>query len=217
MKVLVTGGMGLVGSRLLRCFVEDGIACRALVRAGKDVPAGAERVEGDLLAPETLKASLEGVTAVVHLAAVFRTQDEGEIWRANLEGTRNLIAAVTWSIVRLGFVYGDGDGHLASIPKIALAHKLHPAQTFSMVHQRDVATAIKMALTGSMDREIFNVTDDAPASVYEMARIVGATIEGSNEPLPNPWMGRMDGSKLRSIGFKPIVPTLCQAAVDGIL
>ncbi len=271
MKVLVTGGTGLVGSRLLRRFVEDGIACRALVRASKDVPGGVERVEGDLLAPETLKASLEGVTAVVHLAAVFRTQDEGEIWRANLEGTRNLIAAVkehapqirfimtstslvysnettrpgleedkvepkqaypaskgaaekelresrlTWSIVRLGFVYGDGDEHLASIPKMALAHKLHPAQTFSMVHQRDVASAIKMALTGAMDRGIFNVTDDAPASVYEMARIVGATIEGSNEPLPNPWMGRMDGSKLRSIGFKPIVPTVYQAAVDGIL
>ena len=25
-----------------------------------------------------------------------------------------------WSILQLGFVYGDGDGHLASVPPIAL-------------------------------------------------------------------------------------------------
>jgi UDP-glucose 4-epimerase len=271
MTVLVTGGTGLVGSRLLRHFVEDGIECRALVRAGKQVPAGVARVEGDLLFPESLKESLEGITAVVHLAAVFRTPDEDEIWRANLDGTRNLIAAVkeqtsearfimtstalvysnetmrpgleddrvepklaypaskvaaekelresglNWSILRLGFVYGDGDEHLASIPKLAPAHKLHPAQTFSMIHQRDVAGAIKLALTGAADEQIVNVTDDAPTSIYEMARVIGATIDGSNEPLTNPWMGRMDGSKLRSLGFRPTIPTVYQAAEAGIL
>ena len=271
MTVLVTGGTGLVGSRLLQSFVKDGVACRALVRAGKEVPGSVVRVEGDLLVPESLKSALEGVTAVVHLAAVFRTTNDAEIWRANLEGTRHLIAAVkehapqarfimtstslvysndtmrpgleddpvdpkqaypaskiaaekelresglNWSVLRLGFVYGDGDEHLASIPKMAPAHKLHPAQTFSMVHQRDVAAAVKLALTGALDRQIVNVTDDAPTSVYEMARVVGATIEPSNEPLSNPWMGRMDGSKLRDLGFRPTIPTVYQAAEAGIL
>ena len=271
MTVLVTGGTGLVGSRLLRRFVEDGVKCRALVRAGKQLPAGVECAEGDLLIPESLKDSLEGVTAVVHLAAVFRTFDEAAIWRANLDGTRNLIAAakehapearfimtstslvysndttrpgleddrveptlaypaskvaaekelresgLNWSILRLGFVYGDGDEHLASIPKMAPAHNVHPAQTFSMIHQRDVAAAVKLALTGALDQQILNVTDDAPTSVYEMAQIIGATIQGSSDPLPHPWMGRMDGSKLRSLGFKPTISTVYQAAEAGIL
>ncbi len=271
MTMFVTGGTGLVGSRLLRRFVADGVACRALVRAGKDVPAGVARAEGDLLVPESLKFALEGITAVVHFAAVFRTTDEAEIWRANLDGTRHLITAVkeqspqarfimastslvysndtvrpgleddrvaptlaypaskvaaekelrdsglNWSILRLGFVYGDGDEHLASIPKQAPAHKMHPAQTFSMIHQRDVAEAVKLALTGAVDGQIVNVTDDAPTSLYEMARIIGATMDPSNDPLPNPWMGRMDGSKLRSLGFRPTIATVYQAAEAGIL
>src|ERR1700761_2807331 len=173
MTVLVTGGTGLVGSRLLRRFVDAGVDCRALVRPGKEVPIGATPVEGDLLEVDSLKQALEGVSAVVHLAAVFRTQNEDDIWRANLDGTKNLIAAtkayapqarfvmastglvydadashpgleddatnpklaypaskiaaekelrnsgLTWSILRLGFVYGDGDGHMASIHPVA--------------------------------------------------------------------------------------------------
>jgi UDP-glucose 4-epimerase len=93
MAILVTGGTGLVGSRLLRRFVDAGVDCRALVRPGKEVPAGSTRVEGDLLEAESLKQAVEGVSAIVHLAAVFRTQNEDDIWRANLGGTKNLIAA----------------------------------------------------------------------------------------------------------------------------
>jgi nucleoside-diphosphate-sugar epimerase len=51
-------------------------------------------IEGDILRPEALAAAVDGVSAVIHLAALFRTSDEDEIWKVNLEGTRNLIAAV---------------------------------------------------------------------------------------------------------------------------
>ncbi len=271
MTILVTGGTGLVGSRLLARFVEDGIECRALIRAGKESPAGTVRAEGDLLVPASLGPALKGVDAVVHLAAVFRTTDEAEIWRANLDGTRNLIAAVkehaphsrfimtstalvysnqtlrpgreddelqpkeaypaskleaekelresglNWSVLRLGFVYGDGDQHLASVPNVVRLLKLHASQTFSMIHQRDVAEAVKLALTGALDKQIVNVTDDAPTSLFEMARIIGVSLDGSGDPLQNPWMGRMDGSKLRSLGFRPTVRTVYQAAEAGIL
>ncbi len=271
MTILVTGGTGLVGSRLLARFVKDGIECRALIRAGKEGPAGAIRIEGDLLVPESLAPALKGVDAEVHLAAVFRTRDEAEIWRANFDGTRNLINVVkqhapqarfimtstalvysnettrpgleedeleptlaypasklaaekelcqsglNWSILRLGFVYGDGDQHLATISKLAPLQNLHPAQTFSMIHQRDVAGAVKLALTGALDKLVVNVTDDSPTSIFEMARIIGATLDGSSAPLQNPWMGRMDGSKLRRLGFRPSIPTVYQAAAAGIL
>jgi UDP-glucose 4-epimerase len=70
MTILVTGGTGLVGSRLLRRFVDAGVDCRALVRPGKEVPAGATPVEGDLLDTDSLKQAVEGVSAIVHLAAV---------------------------------------------------------------------------------------------------------------------------------------------------
>jgi UDP-glucose 4-epimerase len=162
-------------------------------------------VEGDLLDPASLAEALEGVSAIIHLAAVFRTQDTDLIWKSNLEGTRNLIAAakaqasearfimastshvynmdsphpgreddatdpqpaypaskvaaekelresgLNWSIQRFGFVYGDQDGHLESVPKHAINAKWHPAQKMSMIHHRDIATAMKLALTGAMD------------------------------------------------------------------
>jgi UDP-glucose 4-epimerase len=271
MKILVTGGTGLVGSRLLRQFVDAGRDCRALVRPGKEAPTGAAAVQGDLFDADSLQQALDGVSAIVHLAAVFRTQNEDDIWRANLDGTRNLIAAakahapearfimastglvydadashpglegdaphpklaypaskiaaenalrnsgLNWSILRLGFVYGDGDGHLASVPPLVARFKWHPAKSFSLVHQRDVAGAVELALTGAMDGLVVNVCDDAPTTLYEMASLVGASLEPSAEPLTDPWMGRMDGSRLRSLGFRPAVPTVYEAKRQSIL
>ena len=271
MAILVTGGTGLVGSRLLRRCVSAGMDCRALVRPGKEIPAGVTRIEGDLLDVESLPQGVEGVSEIVNLAAVFRTQNEDDIWRANLDGTRNLVAVVrshapqarvlmastglvydedaarpglesdalhpklaypaskvaaenvlrsselTWSILRLPFVYGDGDEHLAAIPRVIAMMKWHPAVTLSLAHQRDVARAFELALTGVMDGRVVNIVDNAPTTLFEMAKIVGGSIEPSAEPLSNPWMGRMDGSLSRSLGFQPEVATLYQAAQEGIL
>jgi nucleoside-diphosphate-sugar epimerase len=271
MIILITGGTGLVGSRLLRRFVDAGVNCRALVRPGKEVPGGATRVEGDLLDGDSLRPAVEGVSAIVHLAAVFRTQNEDDIWRANLNGTKNLIAAaeayapqarfvmastglvydadashpglendatnpklaypaskiaaeeelrtsgLNWSILRLAFVYGDGDGHLAMVPEVAARFKWHPAQTFSLIHQRDVARAIELALTGAMDGRIVNIVDDAPTTLYEMAGLVGSLVEPSAQPLTDPWRGRMDGSRSRRLGFQPAIPTVYEAMRQGIL
>jgi UDP-glucose 4-epimerase len=245
-------------------------AVRSYEQARK-VPAGATPVEGVLLEADSLKQAVEGVSAIVHLAAVFRTQNENDIWRANLDGTKNLIAAakahapqarfvmsstglvydadashpgleddatnpkfaypaskiaaenelrnsgLNWSILRLPFVYGDGDGHLAVVPEMVARFKWHPAKTFSLVHQRDVARAVELALTEVMDGFIVNIVDEAPTTVYEIASLVGSPIEPSAEPLTDPWMGRMDGSRSRALGFHPTFPTVYQAKQQGIL
>src|SRR4051794_25948219 len=91
--VLLTGATGLVGSRLLPRLAEAGFECRALVRRDVDLPPNVTAVRGALADPDSLAPALEGVEAIVHLAALFRTDDDDAIWRANLDGTRNLIAA----------------------------------------------------------------------------------------------------------------------------
>ncbi len=93
MTILITGATGLVGSRLLPRLVDAGVDCRALVRPGRTVLNGVATVEGDLLDPESLASAVEGVSAIVHLAAVLRVLDPDEFRRANVEGTQNLIAA----------------------------------------------------------------------------------------------------------------------------
>ena len=65
MTILVTGGTGLVGSRLLRRFVDAGVDCHALVRPGKEVPAGATRVEGDLLDADSFLQAVEGAASAM--------------------------------------------------------------------------------------------------------------------------------------------------------
>jgi len=126
-------------------------------------------------------------------------------------------SGLNWSILRRPIVYGDGDGHLAAVPAVAARFKWHPAKTFSLAHQRDVARTAELALTGVMDGLIVNIVDDAPTTLYEIASLVGSPIEPSAEPLTDPWMGRTDGSRSRALGFHPTVPTVYQARQQGIL
>lgn len=126
-------------------------------------------------------------------------------------------SGLTWAVLRLPFVYGEGDGHLESIPVLASQFGLHPAQAYSVGHHRDVAGAVRLALTGVMDGRIVNVTDDAPTTVYELSLVAGRPLEGSNEPFSNPWSGRMDGTLIRELGFAPTVPSVRAAARDGLL
>src|SRR6476469_6869918 len=103
-SVLLTGATGLVGSRLLPRLAEAGFDCRALVRGDAALPSGTIGVRGDLGDPDTLPPAVEDVDAVIHLAALFRTGDEDAIWRANHDGTRNLIEATKANAPRARFV-----------------------------------------------------------------------------------------------------------------
>lgn len=71
MKILVTGGQGFLGRRVLELLLEEGHQVKALVRReAQDLAAlGAEIVRGDLLAPETLISATKGVDGVIHCAA----------------------------------------------------------------------------------------------------------------------------------------------------
>ena len=107
---------------------------------------------------------------------------------------------LTWAILRLPFVYGDGDGHIESIPALAGRFGLHPAHTYSVAHHRDIAIAFRLALTGAMDGRIVNITDDAPVTVYELAQYAGNPIKGSAEPADEPVVrphGRIARAKTR--------------------
>lgn len=126
-------------------------------------------------------------------------------------------SGLNWSIQRFAFVYGDKDGHLQMVPKIAINAKRHPAHKMSMIHHRDVATAMNLALTGAMDGRIVNITDEAPTSIYELVELIGETMESSSEPLANPWYAHINGSLARRLGFQPTVRTVYQAAQEGVL
>jgi UDP-glucose 4-epimerase len=79
--VLVTGGSGFIGRRLVARLVGQGIAVRLLVRPGSPVliegPGhGVETVQGDIAEDRDLTGALDGIGSVIHLAAP-RRQGQG--------------------------------------------------------------------------------------------------------------------------------------------
>ena len=72
-KILITGATGFIGTRLCeRLTLHYRLPFRALVRnfsrANRISRMNAEMVGGDLLAPDRIRASLDGCSSVVHLA-----------------------------------------------------------------------------------------------------------------------------------------------------
>jgi nucleoside-diphosphate-sugar epimerase len=115
-------------------------------------------------------------------------------------------------VLRLGFVYGDRDPHIEEIIPVLKKWKRHSGYRMHMVHHLDVAQALMLLLhTDGLDGEIFNVADDAPISLYELADSFGLaadTFDPVEEPLAKPFEGIMDISKLRNkTGFRPLVPS----------
>lgn len=121
-------------------------------------------------------------------------------------------------VLRLGFVYGDKDPHIAEIIPYIKKRNMQSGSRMHMVHHLDVAQALILLLTNEgLDGEIFNVADDAPITLYELADSVGKAAETFDEregPLNDPFRGVQDISKLRKrTGFRPLVPSF-QVARD---
>ena len=98
-RVLVTGATGFIGGHVAAELLRRGYRVRALVRDRTDpghiVSLGAEVIRGDLLDAAAVKRAVAGCDAVLHLAADFRlwAPDEQVIYRTNVDGTRQVLAA----------------------------------------------------------------------------------------------------------------------------
>jgi dihydroflavonol-4-reductase len=98
-RALVTGATGFVGAAVARALIEDGWQVRVLVRSSSNreniqgLPV--EIAVGDLGdAPSLARATAE-CTALFHVAADYRlgARDPRELYRTNVEGTRNILSA----------------------------------------------------------------------------------------------------------------------------
>ena len=93
---LVTGATGFLGWHVARLLTERGHHVRALVRPGSQLrELDAEPVSGDLRDPASLARAVEGCGLLFHVAADYRlwAADPGELYRSNVDGTRNMLEA----------------------------------------------------------------------------------------------------------------------------
>jgi nucleoside-diphosphate-sugar epimerase len=113
-RVLVTGGSGFVGGKVVPLLRSAGVRVRVL--AHRWAPAAGPRfevVEGDLTDPATLRGICRGVDCVLHLAS-YIGKDEEQSVAVNVDGTRHLVVearrAGVDGLVQLSTaaVYGNG-------------------------------------------------------------------------------------------------------------
>jgi dihydroflavonol-4-reductase len=93
---LVTGASGFLGWHVARALIERGHSVRALIRAGSRVDGlPVETVTGDLRDSASLERAVAGCGLLFHVAADYRlwAKDPGELYRSNVDGTRNLLDA----------------------------------------------------------------------------------------------------------------------------
>jgi len=99
MKALVTGATGFVGSAVAKKLCEAGHEVKALVRPSSVLKnlenINVEQVTGDLTDPESLARAVKGCDTLFHVAADYRlwVPEPDEIYRANVQGTENIIRA----------------------------------------------------------------------------------------------------------------------------
>jgi uncharacterized protein YbjT (DUF2867 family) len=101
--ILVTGGTGFVGPKVVHALRAEGRDVRAVVRDASRADTlrnwDCELVEGDVTDAASLKRAAAGCDAVVHLVAII-TGSASDFERVMVRGTENLVAAAQEAGVR---------------------------------------------------------------------------------------------------------------------
>jgi nucleoside-diphosphate-sugar epimerase len=118
MRVLLTGALGNIGSHTVDALLEEG---HAVVAFDLESPSSRkraarldERVQvswGDVTDPASIRPALDGVDAVVHLAAIVNPEKAPDLARrVNVDATRGLIAQMEASPTARRLVFASSQG-----------------------------------------------------------------------------------------------------------
>ncbi len=123
-------------------------------------------------------------------------------------------------IMRLGFIYGDGDPHIEEF--LPYMTNWNPLKKMSMVHHYDVCQALLLAAsTPDIGGKIYNVADDNIFTIGELYKL-----QTGIEQLPirdgwlmsNIWELALDTNNIKTeLNFKPKYPSVYVAKHMGYL
>jgi UDP-glucose 4-epimerase len=120
-----------------------------------------------------------------------------------------VIEALDVRVLRLPFVYGDGDAHIAEA--VPMMRTFPPTQRMSIAHHVDVAQAVGLILDAPAPaHRTYNVCDDkAPDNAALFASVGASPPDGSEPERARAYESVMDGRRIREdLGFAPVFPRL---------
>lgn len=166
--MLVTGGSGYVGSRVVDKLVANGVPVRVLETMAFGNPLAhlegprCEFVQGDITDVPSVRAAMRGVTHVIHLAGIVTDElvdmNRAKGHRVNVDGTQivvdeamragveRLLFASSSSVYGLAAQEGVPDEYTAPQPQTAYAEQKLEAERIVLQASNDmVTTAVRQA------------------------------------------------------------------------
>jgi NADH dehydrogenase len=163
MRVLVTGGTGVVGTAAVRALVRRGHEVRLYTRnATRDAERWANGVEpwpGDINDVKTLRGAADGCDVVLHIAGIVAEKPpEVTFNKVNVEGTRNVVREAERAgvgrfiyISSLGAERGTSEYHRSKREGEAIVRQfrkawliLRPGNTYGVGGGDEMSTLLKM-------------------------------------------------------------------------
>ncbi|MFD4642120.1 NAD-dependent epimerase/dehydratase family protein [Lentzea sp. NPDC058436] len=139
----------------------------------------------------------------------------GDYPRTKALGEQAVLDTRPAAVLRLGFVYGEGDPHLGESVRWASTWPGH--QRLHVVHHEDVAQGVLKVLEAGADG-VFNIADDSPVTAVELHLLNGLPPGEAVQQEFDPWHGIVSTERVqRELGFRPRYPSALSAAVSGVL
>ena len=163
MKVLVTGGGGFIGRALIPCLLKAGHDVIASSRdAGTVLPGATLRQVGELGPDTDWRAALDGIDAVVHLAARVHVMNEraggavAENMRINAEGTAALASQAVQAGVK-HFIFLSTikvHGEATTAEPFRADDTPHPLDPYAIAKLKAEQALLEIAAEGAMRVDI---------------------------------------------------------------
>ena len=193
MKILVTGGTGVIGAGIIPELQANGHQVRVLSRhADEDAKRwkNVEPVAGDVADINSLRGSCTTCDAVIHVAGIaMEHPPEVTFQKVNVEGTRNLVAEAERSgIGRFVFVSSLGADHGSS--------DYHRSKR----EGEEIVTKSTLDWTIVRPGSVYGPGDEVISNILKMVRVLPAipVIDDGEQPFQPIWYEDL-GKALRRI------------------